>query len=689
MANLPESPNWTDGVYQIERNDPVGGGPDGAANKPLKDLTNRTRWLYQKFNTAFDDLGWIQLGLWEIGLEISLPTQIVNYQGSWYRYAGNLDAPHVISGASPDEDGNWINVGDGALRSEIGSNLTYPSDDISVDSVPSIFNYVLYKNKYHYKAVPAPSDVDGIKKIKSGDGRIWEMIGVSDVYASDFCTDTLSLQKAYEAAASINVKFIIDAIFDGLMAVTEDPLSPGDNAFKSVIRCVDNSVIEFTDSGALKLANQSRPQSHLIYIHNCQNVTILNPVLVGDRLTNETVGEHGWGLTILQCENVTVLGGSYSDMHGDGIYIGKKWGTTDGAVPKNILIERPVVRRCRRNGISFCAGENVTINQPQIYNIGDSDGVVGAFPKSGIDVEPERDESTQGTTIPRLVNCVITDPYINGAYTGIDLNIFPENLIVELDIRGTVTLDNVTNRGITATRLRGGGIGKITIDRVLFKTNPIDVIFLEMLGNDRIFVEIGELIDATTVAGGVRRIRLAPRPYVPGAMSNRLGNVRINKCTSAISKYTIIAGYDLSQYHINVQIGQLNDPIECLLEFDNGSNPASIRGFIGGSALLSNFHFTQSINSTIEINPATNDIDVFVNSVGDFRELTIKRALTTSSPSRAIGIGNILFAHGGIEVNQAASVTFGAWIKLRNREGLYTEIVDMYGDWVFSHNSPM
>ncbi|MBN3228989.1 SGNH/GDSL hydrolase family protein [Pectobacterium brasiliense] len=123
MANLPESPKWTAGVYQIERNDPVGGGPDGTANKPLRDLANRTRWLYQKFNTAFDGLGWIQLGIWEIGLEISLPTQIVNYQGSWYRYAGNFDEPHVISGASPDDDGNWINVnvGDVALRGELAA----------------------------------------------------------------------------------------------------------------------------------------------------------------------------------------------------------------------------------------------------------------------------------------------------------------------------------------------------------------------------------------------------------------------------------------------------------------------------------------------------------------------------------------------------------------------------------------
>ncbi|MCL6378700.1 tail fiber domain-containing protein [Pectobacterium brasiliense] len=129
MANLPESPQWADGVYQIERNDPVGGGPDGAANKPLKDLTNRTRWLYEKFGTAFDNLGWMQLGEWAVGLEVSLPTQIVYYNGSWYRYRGNLDAPYVIAGESPEEDGGvwsgenpdgvWVDVGDASLRADL------------------------------------------------------------------------------------------------------------------------------------------------------------------------------------------------------------------------------------------------------------------------------------------------------------------------------------------------------------------------------------------------------------------------------------------------------------------------------------------------------------------------------------------------------------------------------------------
>ncbi|GBO47328.1 SGNH/GDSL hydrolase family protein [Pectobacterium versatile] len=145
MANLPESPQWTEGVYQIERNDPVGGGPNGAANKPLKDLANRTRWLYQKFNTAFDDLGWMQLGTWAVGLEVSLPTQIVNHQGAWYRYRGSLDAPHFIAGASPADDGGvwsgdnpdgvWVDVGDASIRAELssddGDNIVFTRGGIS------------------------------------------------------------------------------------------------------------------------------------------------------------------------------------------------------------------------------------------------------------------------------------------------------------------------------------------------------------------------------------------------------------------------------------------------------------------------------------------------------------------------------------------------------------------------------
>lgn len=54
MANLPEPPEWPEGVYQIETSNPVLGGPDGIANKAAKALASRTVWLRAKFDALVD-----------------------------------------------------------------------------------------------------------------------------------------------------------------------------------------------------------------------------------------------------------------------------------------------------------------------------------------------------------------------------------------------------------------------------------------------------------------------------------------------------------------------------------------------------------------------------------------------------------------------------------------------------------
>ena len=48
MANLPETPQWEEGIYQIEVSDPVLGGPDGISNRQAKQLASRTSYLKQK-----------------------------------------------------------------------------------------------------------------------------------------------------------------------------------------------------------------------------------------------------------------------------------------------------------------------------------------------------------------------------------------------------------------------------------------------------------------------------------------------------------------------------------------------------------------------------------------------------------------------------------------------------------------
>ncbi|MFV4742769.1 phage tail protein [Citrobacter portucalensis] len=56
MANLPETPQWEDGIYQIEVSDPVLGGPDGISNRQAKQLAKRTSYLKQQVENGSKDL---------------------------------------------------------------------------------------------------------------------------------------------------------------------------------------------------------------------------------------------------------------------------------------------------------------------------------------------------------------------------------------------------------------------------------------------------------------------------------------------------------------------------------------------------------------------------------------------------------------------------------------------------------
>ncbi len=600
---------------------------------------------------------------------------------TWYSYAGALPVT-VPAGFNPVGNADWKPQTDPNLRNDLKLVPAYFMEvsEISTANISAIYDTVCVGVRYVYSR--STGAVDGITKIESADGAVWELTSATGIYASDFCTDTTSLMKAYTTSVALACDFIIDKNMTGLIASTDDPVNPGNNAFKSVICCVSNSTIRFVGDGALRLANQGRPQSHIIYVANgVQNVNIYNPVLEGDRLTNTTIGEHGWGLTILQSSNIRVIGGTFTNMFGDGIYIGMKWGTTDGTVPGNIYIEKPVIRQCRRNGISLTSGENVLIVNPEIYNIGDYGGITGAMPKSGIDIEPEADEGTPGYTVPRLINCEISNPYINGAYTGLELNIFPNSLVAEVAVSGNTTLVNVTNRGLTATRVQPNGIGKISINRVVFKTPPIDFCVFEMMGNDRLFVEIGEISDESTTAGGDRNIRLLPRTADPvgQGLSRNFSNISVGKCSSKISSFTLLAGISLEQYFLDINIGQKNDPIVTSLAYTAGdTGPAQMRGFIGGVYTTTNTAGIKSklYNSTIRCNTLAQSGNITVDTTGDFRELTVGK-FPNSDVVNSVYVSG-LNTPGGASMHSA---NFSARLTFKNNEGTFSEIISSYGTW--------
>jgi hypothetical protein len=73
MANLPETAQWEEGIYEWALDDPVEGGPGGIDNLPTLQLANRTRYLHQKlieqepfgFHMEFDfEPTPLELALW-------------------------------------------------------------------------------------------------------------------------------------------------------------------------------------------------------------------------------------------------------------------------------------------------------------------------------------------------------------------------------------------------------------------------------------------------------------------------------------------------------------------------------------------------------------------------------------------------------------------------------------------------
>ncbi|HFF0361740.1 TPA: hypothetical protein ACGA65_005451, partial [Klebsiella quasipneumoniae] len=114
---------------------------------------------------AVASIGWQELGDWVTGLTVDNRQQIVYYNGAWYKYLGELE--HVIAGDSPENDGGvwsaenptgkWSNIGDAALRSNLGSgeaglgvNLVYGAlKQVSITNFMSSDEIQLLENRVH------------------------------------------------------------------------------------------------------------------------------------------------------------------------------------------------------------------------------------------------------------------------------------------------------------------------------------------------------------------------------------------------------------------------------------------------------------------------------------------------------------------------------------------------------------
>ncbi|UTH76112.1 tail fiber protein [Chromobacterium sp. IIBBL 290-4] len=201
MANLIESNDWVDGIYQLETSDPVLGGPEGVDNLQAKQLGSRTRFLKKKL----DDM-----------VSGALASA----------YAAQLKTPRNIAMSG---DGNWNVTFDGGK--DVSGQLTLSNSGVT----PGSYGQVTVDAKGRVTAARAiqASDVPGLdwSKIASGKPTTLAGYGIADGASKGDLQSAVSglvssapdnLNTLQELAAAVNNDPKYSSTVDGKLAGKAD-----------------------------------------------------------------------------------------------------------------------------------------------------------------------------------------------------------------------------------------------------------------------------------------------------------------------------------------------------------------------------------------------------------------------------------------------------------------------------------
>lgn len=194
---------------------------------------------------------------------------------------------------------------------------------------------------------------------------------------------------------------IINKALENLKKSEKLILSPNKIYMVDQLNIPSDTVFDF-NGGIIKKITCSDNSYRILNINNVENITLINPILVGDRETHIGVtGEWGHGIEILESNNIKIYNPTISQCWGDGIYIG---GNTKPSENINI-IGTSNIKKCRRQGVSIVYAKNVNMD---ILNISDIDGTA---PMCAIDIEA----NTQNDILENISINTINAHNCNGA----------------------------------------------------------------------------------------------------------------------------------------------------------------------------------------------------------------------------------------------------------------------------------
>lgn len=200
----------------------------------------------------------------------------------------------------------------------------------------------------------------------------------------------------------------------------------------SGLKLKSNSTYRFGKNSKLIMKPSDKTGYNMLDCNGKENITITNPVLVGDRnLHKGNTGEWGFGISIRGARNVTVNGAKIYDCFGDGIYIGR----LNQSISDNITISNAFVSNSRRNGISITSGTNIKVISSTFQKSN------GKGPSSGIDIEPNNAQDELKNIELRNIQT------INNENWGLLINLVNLRKDNSVDKRISISIDNLIDSG--------------------------------------------------------------------------------------------------------------------------------------------------------------------------------------------------------------------------------------------------
>ncbi|MBR4032629.1 MAG: right-handed parallel beta-helix repeat-containing protein [Clostridia bacterium] len=183
------------------------------------------------------------------------------------------------------------------------------------------------------------------------------------------------------------------------------------------IQDLENVTIDFCNS-TLEIEPNGHEGYNAVNVVDCPNFTIKNGTLIGDRKAHDyttTSSTHEWcygisvssALTEYSEDPVgggTIYGMNVSEFPGDAICLKNNFGQG------TVVVDNCNLHHCRRQGISMLDGDTYVVKNTEIHHIGSFDGIKGAGPMTGIDIEP-----ASGTLV--VNNVVLENVYIHDTFS--------------------------------------------------------------------------------------------------------------------------------------------------------------------------------------------------------------------------------------------------------------------------------